>query len=276
MSFNFDTAKLRALLIDFYNFTQTPITIFDGQFNEVVAYPDFLPAYCAKIREDEKRHQSCLQSDINACKRCSLLRESVSYTCHAGITETVTPVYYENIIVGYILFGQYNTSDTQSCAHIRPYTDAYNLDYSEMKGYYRQLRVMTNEQVQSAINILKLCISKIWFDEMIKFDDNIFITKIEMFIADNIRLPLTTEFLCKQFYTNRKQLYKIFAEHFNMTVKEYVLKKKLDYAKSLLKTTEKSITQIAELSGFSDYNNFIQRFKKQNGITPLQYRKKEV
>jgi AraC-like DNA-binding protein len=58
-----------------------------------------------------------------------------------------------------------------------------------------------------------------------------------------------------------------------MTVKEYVLDKKLEKAKLLLKTSELSVTEIANKTGFPDYNNFIQRFKKSVGTTPLKYRK---
>ena len=60
-----------------------------------------------------------------------------------------------------------------------------------------------------------------------------------------------------------------------MPVKQYVLDRKMARAKHLLTTTELSVTDVAEQTGFADYNNFIQRFKKVTGHTPLQYRKKE-
>ena len=49
--------------------------------------------------------------------------------------------------------------------------------------------------------------------------------------------------------------------------------RKIARAKQLLATTELSVTAVAERTGFADYNNFIQRFKKMTGRTPLQYRK---
>ena len=77
----------------------------------------------------------------------------------------------------------------------------------------------------------------------------------------------------QKFLLNRQQLYAIFRENFAVPVKQYVLERKIARAKHLLTATNLSVTAVAEQTGFADYNNFIQRFKKITGITPLQYRK---
>ena len=77
----------------------------------------------------------------------------------------------------------------------------------------------------------------------------------------------------KNFLINKKQLYSIFAEKFNCSVKDYILAKRIEKAKDLLKNSDLSVSQIAESCGFADYNNFIQRFKLLVGETPLRYKK---
>lgn len=273
MKVKFDAKKLTDILTDFYNFTGVTITIFDAEFNTVTGYPDFMPAYCAKVREDGERHKNCLKSDIAACKKSCELRGSYSYICHAGVNETVTPVYYENIIVGYILFGQYARSG-DSLKTVKDCADSYGLNLEEMKEYHSNLKVLSENQVSSAINILKICIAKIWLDELIKLEDNMLTASIQVFIGNNLNLALTADFLCRKFLINKKQLYALFKENFNMTVKEYILNKKIDLAIHLLRTTKKPLAEISSLIGFSDYNNFIQRFKKQTGVTPHRFRLK--
>ena len=57
---------------------------------------------------------------------------------------------------------------------------------------------------------------------------------------------------------------------------EYILRTKLEYAKTLLSLDENSITEITYYLGFSSESNFIAAFKKLYGITPLQWKKQVV
>ncbi len=64
----------------------------------------------------------------------------------------------------------------------------------------------------------------------------------------------------------------IFKKKTGMTYIEYLTAYKLNYAKKLLKVTQKSIKEIAIESGFSSANNFIREFKRKNNMTPKQFR----
>jgi AraC-like DNA-binding protein len=50
-------------------------------------------------------------------------------------------------------------------------------------------------------------------------------------------------------------------------------KKRLIASTAHLRNGE-TVTEAALKSGFSDYSNYIQLFRKQFGVTPLQYKKK--
>ena len=58
-----------------------------------------------------------------------------------------------------------------------------------------------------------------------------------------------------------------------MNLSEYVRDVRLKHAKNMLVETNDSITKIAELCGFNDSNYFSCVFKKEEKISPLQYRK---
>lgn len=271
MKIRFDVEKLKGILTDFYNFTNVAVSIFDAEFNNVASCPGYMAPYCARIREDEGRHANCIASDKNACMISCERRESYSYVCHAGINETVTPIFYENIIVGYILFGQYR-KEGESIDTARQSCYSYGLDFEEMKERYLALKTLTESQVSSAVNILKICIAKIWLDELIKVEKNMLAASIQVYIGNSLSSPLTARHLCKRFLLNKKQLYKLFRENFNMSVKDYIISKRLELAVHLLKTTNKPLDEICMETGFSDYNNFIQRFKAKMGITPHKFR----
>lgn len=58
----------------------------------------------------------------------------------------------------------------------------------------------------------------------------------------------------------------------NLREKNY-MNYRINRSKILLRSTNKSIAEIAEACGFSDTSNFISQFKKHTGIRPTHYRK---
>ena len=56
------------------------------------------------------------------------------------------------------------------------------------------------------------------------------------------------------------------------TISNYLDNLRLDKAKKLLKETELSLKEILDSIGYVDPTNFIRKFKKSEGLTPMQYR----
>ncbi|MBR5308477.1 MAG: helix-turn-helix transcriptional regulator [Clostridia bacterium] len=64
----------------------------------------------------------------------------------------------------------------------------------------------------------------------------------------------------------------IFRREMGMTVVEYRTEKRMNKAKILLSSTDKSITEIAYACGFSGQGYFSERFAAVFGISPTKYR----
>ena len=58
-----------------------------------------------------------------------------------------------------------------------------------------------------------------------------------------------------------------------MSIKEYVIKKKLQAAAQMLKTTNLSIVELSEYLNFSSPHTFSQAFKKYYLMSPSEYKK---
>lgn len=68
------------------------------------------------------------------------------------------------------------------------------------------------------------------------------------------------------------QFSRIFKEYTGITLIEYLTKKRMEYAIELLLKTETPLLDITYTLGYTSLSFFIKLFKKQYGITPLQYR----
>lgn len=74
--------------------------------------------------------------------------------------------------------------------------------------------------------------------------------------------------VCNMGYTYFR---KIFINQFNLTPSKYVLNLRLEKACELLRLNRFSITQISEMTGYSDVYYFSKQFKKVIGIPPSKY-----
>lgn len=68
----------------------------------------------------------------------------------------------------------------------------------------------------------------------------------------------------------------IFSETFGRTITEYLTSVRIDYAKTLLTKPGLSISDVALDSGFEDVSYFSRVFKKSEGITPRDYKKRKL
>lgn len=72
---------------------------------------------------------------------------------------------------------------------------------------------------------------------------------------------------------SQQHLCRVFQKEFGMRPLEYLARKRISHAKSLLYTTEYPVAQIGRLVGYPNPTYFGQVFKKIEGFTPREYRK---
>lgn len=85
---------------------------------------------------------------------------------------------------------------------------------------------------------------------------------------------ITLEECASRLHYNVFYLSSIFKKETNMTFSDYLSQYRLNLSKKLLVDTELSVKDIAEKLTFTNSQNFIRAFKKQQGMTPGQYRSK--
>jgi len=93
--------------------------------------------------------------------------------------------------------------------------------------------------------------------------------KILDFIERNFRQHISVSQLAKDMVLSESQLYRLFTKETGMTIKEYLIKRRIAEAKKMIKLGY-SIKQACFGSGFNDYSNFIKSFKKFEGYSPGQ------
>ena len=100
------------------------------------------------------------------------------------------------------------------------------------------------------------------------------IIKCMEFVENHMHDRITVQTLADELEMNVSWLSTVFAKEVGVSVSDYIRQKKLTAAKHLLSYNEYSCTDIAEYLGFASESHFSALFKKYEGLTPKEYRKK--
>ena len=100
--------------------------------------------------------------------------------------------------------------------------------------------------------------------------------KIKQYIDENYTSYTLSDEIAKEYFITFDYANKIFKRYYHQTIYKYATDKKIEYAKRLLTTTNRRMTDIAELLGYSSNIYFSVAFKKHTGIAPSEYREKNL
>ena len=275
MQIDFNVKKIQELLTDFGRCTGLSVTLFDTSYNAIASGSAIDISFCPIIKRSAPYNGECQMCDQVKFITADKQKSTVLYMCHAGLTETVTPLLYDEITIGYIMLGKFIDKEGlySDINRVRVAADTFQLDYKTLLKNYKKLPVISSKQLTWAINILHSCIQSLLYNQLIHLRNDILPQKIKEYILNNLQSPITVEHLCKEFFLSTKKLYTLFEQEFHLTVKGFILKERIRLAKKLLLNSDQSLTQISENTGFTDYSYFIRIFKKQTGLSPLKYRK---
>lgn len=99
-----------------------------------------------------------------------------------------------------------------------------------------------------------------------------YINEILNIIEYNYDKNISIESLAKSVFVNPSYLSRIFKEEKGITLKEYIINKKIERVKELLINDRVSIKMAANSVGITDSLYFSRIFKKKTGMSPSEYR----
>lgn len=85
---------------------------------------------------------------------------------------------------------------------------------------------------------------------------------------------LSLEMLSSQFYISKYHLCHEFKKHYGITINQYIMDKRINAVKRLLRFSKMSINEIAKECGFYDSSYLNKCFKSLEGISLKEYRKR--
>lgn len=128
----------------------------------------------------------------------------------------------------------------------------------ELSEHFSMVKLAKNDLQQTDSSELE------WIDSVI------------IYIQQYFTSPLSVSELADAFHLTPSYFSRKFKRYMDMSVMDYITEVRLQKAFQQLIHTQKNIQAISDSCGFPNHKSLIQVFKKTYGLTPVQYRKKQV
>ena len=96
------------------------------------------------------------------------------------------------------------------------------------------------------------------------------------FIDECYDLPLDLAEISKQACLSRYHFLRLFRDTFQATPHQYLIQRRIERAKVLLRSRRLSVTDVCFEVGFQSLGSFSSLFRRSVGAAPVQYRKREI
>ena len=275
MSIRYDVMKLEQMLRDFHNLTGICVCILDRDFHKLVAFPKETNRFCVLIQSSPEGFQRCRASDLSLLRACAERRETVTHRCHAGLTDMVVPILQNELLLGFILFGQLCETEDRKPSFEQIHRNLRDLpaDPHALSEAYDGLIFYDQERIRSAAALVEMLTKYIWMEQVMEPILNDRFEEIPAYIESHLNETITVPLLCERFHLSKNTLYSYFKTYTQSTVKEYVCHRRILRAEQLLLSTDLPVWEISEQVGIDNTHYFCRIFKQKTGLSPLQYRK---
>jgi two-component system, response regulator YesN len=98
--------------------------------------------------------------------------------------------------------------------------------------------------------------------------------KVIKYITANIDQNISREDITNEVFLNPDYLSRIFKKETGFSISEYLVNERMNLSKELLEKTDMSVSSVATYVGYSNFSYFSKLFKKNQGVTPVEYRLK--
>ena len=99
------------------------------------------------------------------------------------------------------------------------------------------------------------------------------ITGLTRYLQEHLAEDVSLSALAEEFHLSAQYISQLFKSEIGVNFLAYLTNIRMEQAKKLLLSSSLSIAEVSEQSGYADYRVFTKAFKKNEGITPSQYRR---
>lgn len=246
---------------------------------------------CILTKQNDERHRDCIKIEHNRIYTAIKQKDGfIIERCHSGLTDVIVPIKLGNKLIGAIFIGQVFLEEIPPLSTYEALFSRYNdIDLDDIKRVIKEIPVKSYQELSLWAEVgkmLSMFITKeIELQELkSKRERRAYISSLDRLLGLSEPIQKAINMI-KERSTKGISLKKVASavgyspSHFSRRFKketgfsfsEAVRLAKIELAQYLIKTSDKSISQIAFDVGYADLPSFVRAFKKVTGMTPRRY-----
>ena len=266
-------SDIHVCVLSLYGIMSNSIMQLDAQ------YLTHVRSFCHAAKSTPKGATHCLACKALTIQKCHKSGMPYFGTCPFGLTEYVTPVYFDKNLICVIYVGHINADDAKIKSRISRMAKRTGVD--EYRLLLARPKQATPEQLARWSQIGELIKSYIlmlchYFKLQNKSDMHWCVRSINNYVNENYATALSLKRLAKLFFFNENYLGRLYKKEMGISFSDYVSRVRLEHACALLKNTDKAIIEVSYESGFNNVTYFNRVFKNAYGVTPTNYKAKSA
>ena len=267
--------EIVSILCELHSISGFRVSLHGTDFEEIAAYPNERLPFCSAIQRSPREYARCVACDTDACRRVEASGETLIYKCRYGLTEVICPLYNFGTLTGYIRMGQTGDEkiDTGALVGALKGVNIGEVEAGELVG---KIPTIASDKLPSFVRIMTICAEYMTLTNAIPSRSPRIPELAKIYMHEHFGEKITIKDMCKVLGCSKSALLTSFKAEYGTTLNSYLCAIRIDEAKRLLKTTNMTISAVAEATGFYDQSYFSKVFSNKLSITPSDYRRENA
>jgi AraC-like DNA-binding protein len=228
--------------------------------------------YCRLIMGDRAGERLCIELDKTKLEEAARERKMISYRCHAGLMESIMPIYAEKHLLGYVMIGQFRTDASIPEGVIRDLAGTYDVEV--LHAAYKELPLIPETRLSNVLHLFSTLVNYIVSQHLVTARLNAIVEEILDYVSTHIDQPITLEEASERVHRSATTITHLFKKSLGKSFKQAVIDMKLERAEEYMRTRRGiTVQEVARMVGYDDAYHFSNLFQKHRRCRPTTYLK---
>lgn len=228
--------------------------------------------FCTQIRDALNKKEKCLALDKEKMKEALVEKDMITWRCYAGMIESIMPLYYEGVHLGFFMLGQYRDGRKMDRQLLREYEKKFG-SAQDLIIAYLKTPSFSQRQIQDMQNFFRLVVNYIISQNLIVLKSNLVVEKIIEHARNNQEKNLSIQEAAKIAGRSVSTVSHLFSNLLQKSFKQVMIELKIEQAEQYFKQDpDITVKEVAATLGYDDPYYFSRIYKKVRGFAPSKFR----